>query len=34
VVLLGRTFSKVEAAAAEIGERALALACDGHLPRR
>jgi meso-butanediol dehydrogenase/(S,S)-butanediol dehydrogenase/diacetyl reductase len=28
VVLLGRTFSKVQAAAAEIGERALAIACD------
>jgi NAD(P)-dependent dehydrogenase (short-subunit alcohol dehydrogenase family) len=28
VVLLGRTFSKVEAAAQEIGERALAVACD------
>jgi meso-butanediol dehydrogenase/(S,S)-butanediol dehydrogenase/diacetyl reductase len=28
VVLLGRTLSKVEAAAAEIGERAIALACD------
>jgi meso-butanediol dehydrogenase/(S,S)-butanediol dehydrogenase/diacetyl reductase len=28
VVLLGRTLSKVEAAAQEIGERALALECD------
>lgn len=28
VVLLGRTASKVEAAAAEIGERALAIGCD------
>lgn len=28
VVLLGRTFSKVQAAAQEIGERALAVACD------
>jgi NAD(P)-dependent dehydrogenase (short-subunit alcohol dehydrogenase family) len=28
VVLLGRTFSKVQAAAQEIGERALAIACD------
>jgi NAD(P)-dependent dehydrogenase (short-subunit alcohol dehydrogenase family) len=28
VVLLGRTASKVEAAAAEIGERAMALGCD------
>ena len=28
VVLLGRTASKVEAAAAEIGERAMAVACD------
>jgi meso-butanediol dehydrogenase/(S,S)-butanediol dehydrogenase/diacetyl reductase len=32
VVLLGRTFSKVETAAAEIGERALALACDVSSP--
>jgi meso-butanediol dehydrogenase/(S,S)-butanediol dehydrogenase/diacetyl reductase len=32
VVLLGRTFSKVEAAAKEIGERALALACDVSQP--
>jgi meso-butanediol dehydrogenase / (S,S)-butanediol dehydrogenase / diacetyl reductase len=28
VVLLGRTLAKVEAAAAEIGERAMAAACD------
>jgi NAD(P)-dependent dehydrogenase (short-subunit alcohol dehydrogenase family) len=28
VILLGRTFSKVEAAAAEIGERAMAVECD------
>ncbi|HSW12005.1 MAG TPA: SDR family oxidoreductase [Solimonas sp.] len=28
VVLLGRTLSKVEAAAASIGERAMAVACD------
>jgi meso-butanediol dehydrogenase / (S,S)-butanediol dehydrogenase / diacetyl reductase len=28
VVLLGRTFSKVQAAAAEIGERAMAVDCD------
>ena len=28
VVLLGRTASKVEAAASEIGERAMALGCD------
>jgi len=28
VVLLGRTFSKVEAVAAEIGERAMAVECD------
>ena len=28
VVLLGRTFEKVEKAAAEIGERATAIACD------
>jgi meso-butanediol dehydrogenase / (S,S)-butanediol dehydrogenase / diacetyl reductase len=28
VVLLGRTFAKVEAAAREIGERALPVACD------
>lgn len=28
VVLLGRTAAKVEAAAAEIGERAMAVACD------
>lgn len=28
VVLLGRTFSKVQAAAHEIGERATAIACD------
>jgi NAD(P)-dependent dehydrogenase (short-subunit alcohol dehydrogenase family) len=28
VVLLGRTASKIEAAAAEIGERAMAVACD------
>src|SRR4051812_20969300 len=28
VVLLGRTFSKVEAAAREIGERAMAVHCD------
>ncbi len=28
VVLLGRTLSKVEAAASEIGERAMALQCD------
>jgi meso-butanediol dehydrogenase / (S,S)-butanediol dehydrogenase / diacetyl reductase len=28
VVLLGRTFSKVQAAAQEIGERAMAVACD------
>lgn len=33
VVLLGRTFSKVEAAAKEIGERALAIACDVSSPR-
>jgi meso-butanediol dehydrogenase/(S,S)-butanediol dehydrogenase/diacetyl reductase len=28
VVLLGRTLAKVEAAASEIGERAMAIACD------
>jgi len=28
VVLLGRTFSKVQAAAQEIGDRAMAVACD------
>jgi NAD(P)-dependent dehydrogenase (short-subunit alcohol dehydrogenase family) len=28
VVLLGRTASKVEAAAAELGERAMAVGCD------
>ena len=28
VVLLGRTFSKVEAVAGEIGENALPIACD------
>jgi meso-butanediol dehydrogenase / (S,S)-butanediol dehydrogenase / diacetyl reductase len=28
VVLLGRTFAKVQAAAQEIGERAMAIACD------
>ena len=28
VVLLGRTAAKVEAAAQEIGERAMAVACD------
>ncbi len=32
VVLLGRTLSKVAAAAAEIGERAMALACDVSSP--
>ncbi len=32
VVLLGRTGAKVEAAAAEIGERAMALACDVSSP--
>jgi meso-butanediol dehydrogenase / (S,S)-butanediol dehydrogenase / diacetyl reductase len=32
VVLLGRTFAKVEAAAAEIGERALAVECDVAVP--
>jgi meso-butanediol dehydrogenase/(S,S)-butanediol dehydrogenase/diacetyl reductase len=32
VVLLGRTFSKVEAAAQEIGERATAVACDVAVP--
>jgi NAD(P)-dependent dehydrogenase (short-subunit alcohol dehydrogenase family) len=32
VVLLGRTASKVEAAAAEIGERALAIGCDVSQP--
>jgi meso-butanediol dehydrogenase / (S,S)-butanediol dehydrogenase / diacetyl reductase len=32
VVLLGRTASKVEAAAAEIGERAMAVACDVSSP--
>lgn len=32
VVLLGRTFSKVEAAAAEIGERAMAIQCDVSSP--
>jgi meso-butanediol dehydrogenase / (S,S)-butanediol dehydrogenase / diacetyl reductase len=32
VVLLGRTLAKVEAAAAEIGERALAVACDVRSP--
>ncbi|HEY8385287.1 MAG TPA: SDR family NAD(P)-dependent oxidoreductase, partial [Porticoccaceae bacterium] len=28
VVLLGRTLSKVEAVAAEIGDRAMAVGCD------
>lgn len=28
VVLLGRTFAKIEAVAAEIGDRAMAVACD------
>ncbi|MGB3622491.1 MAG: SDR family oxidoreductase [Ketobacter sp.] len=32
VILLGRTFAKVEAAAAEIGEHALAIACDVSSP--
>jgi meso-butanediol dehydrogenase / (S,S)-butanediol dehydrogenase / diacetyl reductase len=32
VVLLGRTFAKVEAAAKEIGERAMAVACDVSSP--
>lgn len=32
VVLLGRTFSKVKAAADEIGERAMAVACDVSSP--
>lgn len=32
VVLLGRTFAKVEAAAKEIGARALAVACDVSSP--
>jgi meso-butanediol dehydrogenase/(S,S)-butanediol dehydrogenase/diacetyl reductase len=32
VVLLGRTGAKVEAAAAEIGERAMAVTCDVALP--
>lgn len=32
VVLLGRTFSKVDAAAKEIGERAMAVACDVSSP--
>lgn len=32
VVLLGRTFSKVEAVADEIGERAMAVACDVSSP--
>ncbi len=32
VVLLGRTFSKIEAAAQEIGERAMAVACDVSSP--
>jgi NAD(P)-dependent dehydrogenase (short-subunit alcohol dehydrogenase family) len=32
VVLLGRTLAKVEAAAAEIGERAVAVACDVRSP--
>jgi meso-butanediol dehydrogenase / (S,S)-butanediol dehydrogenase / diacetyl reductase len=32
VVLLGRTFSKVEAAAAEIGEHAMAVQCDVSSP--
>jgi meso-butanediol dehydrogenase / (S,S)-butanediol dehydrogenase / diacetyl reductase len=32
VVLLGRTLAKVEAAAAEIGQRALAVACDVRSP--
>jgi NAD(P)-dependent dehydrogenase (short-subunit alcohol dehydrogenase family) len=32
VVLLGRTASKVEAAAAEIGERAMAIGCDVSSP--
>lgn len=32
VVLLGRTLSKVEAAAAEIGERAMAVVCDVSSP--
>jgi meso-butanediol dehydrogenase/(S,S)-butanediol dehydrogenase/diacetyl reductase len=32
VVLLGRTASKVEAAATEIGERAMAVACDVSSP--
>lgn len=33
VVLLGRTFSKVEAAAAEIGARAMAVGCDVSSPQ-
>jgi NAD(P)-dependent dehydrogenase (short-subunit alcohol dehydrogenase family) len=32
VVLLGRTLAKVEAAAADIGERAMAVACDVRSP--
>jgi meso-butanediol dehydrogenase/(S,S)-butanediol dehydrogenase/diacetyl reductase len=32
VILLGRTVSKVEAAAAEIGERAMAIGCDVSSP--
>ena len=32
VVLLGRTLSKVEAVAAEIGERAMAVQCDVSVP--
>lgn len=32
VVLLGRTFEKVQAAAHEIGERALAIHCDVAAP--
>jgi NAD(P)-dependent dehydrogenase (short-subunit alcohol dehydrogenase family) len=32
VILLGRTGSKIEAAAAEIGERAMAIACDVSSP--
>ena len=32
VILLGRTFSKVEAVAKEIGERAMAVACDVSSP--
>lgn len=33
VVLLGRTFSKVEAAAAEIGAKAMAVGCDVSSPQ-